>query len=209
MNPDPVNKFLNDPIFSIKYFDPEYWFGRESEVGEALYQGLFSQNTWDLIKFIFALLAIFFVFVICYTVVRMLEIRRKEHEHLHHEIAEYAHHQKEKEKHLAQETNVKNEKWRSVIEHLSMPDLSEWKMAVLEADEILFDLFEALGFDGENMGEKLRNLPIDKFRNLAIAWEAHAFRNRIAHEGGFAFSQSEAKRIVGFYEQIFRDYDFI
>ena len=60
------------------------------------------------------------------------------------------------------------------------------------------------------MGERLKNLDAADFRNIDKAWEAHKIRNAIAHEGAdFVLSQREAKRIIGLYEQVFRDSNYI
>src|SRR3989344_134818 len=106
---DFIDKFLQDPIFSFKYFNPDYLFDRGVKFGREGYVHIFQPATEHLIKFILSLLAIFFIFIISYTTVRMFEIRRKEHKHLQHEIAEYAHHQAEKERAHGEEV-TKNEK---------------------------------------------------------------------------------------------------
>lgn len=171
---------------------------------------LFQPSTWELIKFVLGLLSIFFMFVISYCAVRLMEIRRKEHHHLDHEIAEYAHHQREKERKAASEASTKNERWRSVITHLASNNINDWKLAIIEADAMLDSLLTQLGFEGESMGEKLKKVTKERFRNLDMAWEAHTFRNKIAHQGSeFGFSHVEAKRIVTLYEHMFRDYGYI
>lgn len=162
-------------------------------------------------KIILVILSIFFLTVIAYCAVRLLEIRKREHEHLHHEIEEYARAQhKEAEKKEGAKDVSTNPRWRHVITYTFSENPGDWKLAVLEADSMLEDLVDQLGFKGENLGEKLKNANQDKFKNLPIAWEVHTIRNRIAHEGvNFQFSGREAKRVVALYEQIFRDYGFI
>ena len=207
---DGVNKFLEDPLLSYKYLSPEYLFDRMRSFVEWFYHLFFQEGTLSGFKVILSLLSIFFLFVIAYTSTRMLEIRRKEKEHLAHEIAEYARHQEAKQREKIGEEVSKNENWRNVLAHLVSPNLNDWKLAILEADTMLEGLLTQLGFEGENIGEKLKLLDKEKFRNLNFAWEAHSMRNRIAHEGiDFTFSHAEANRIITLYEQIFRDYDYI
>ena len=87
---------------------------------------------------------------------------------------------------------------------------SDWKLAVIEADSMLENLMGQLGFAGENLGDKLKSATQESFKRLSSAWEAHAVRNRIAHEGAsFELSQHEAKRVIALYEQIFREYGYI
>lgn len=157
------------------------------------------------------ILALFFMTLIAYCAVRLLEIRKKEHEYHHHGIHEYAHRQHEREEKMKEKVAVsRNPRWVQVIEYMSSDKQGDWKLAIIEADSILEDLLDSLGFTGEGIGEKLRSADQDKFPRLPQAWEVHAIRNRIAHEGSnFELSPPEAKRTIATYEQIFRDYGFI
>ena len=206
---DFINQFLQDPLFGFKYLNPDYLFGEGSGFVQTVYRAVWKGETLAIFNLILSVLAIFFILVISYCVIRMFEIRRKEHKHLQHEIAEYAHHQAEKNK-VTEENVTKNERWRSALTHLLSNNVNDWRLAIIEADTMLESLTEQLGFKGETLGERLKSVDKDKFRGLNLAWEAHAMRNRIAHEGlEFQFSHNEAKRIIALYEQIFRDYDYI
>jgi hypothetical protein len=153
----------------------------------------------------------FFLTIISYVIVRMLEIRAKEHKHLHHEIHEYAHNKREYEKRLREEVGgSKNEHWGVVLNYLFSQHKSDWKLAIIEADTMLDGLMDQLGFHGESLGEKLKMANQENFPQLTTAWEVHTVRNKIAHEGlAFELSQHEAKRIIALYEQIFHTYGYI
>jgi len=163
---------------------------------------------WSIAKMVFSLVAMLFILIIAYCIVRLFEIRKKEHEHLHHEIEEYA------EKHAKQEkkeTEIStNGRWRAVLEYLFSDSEANWKLAIMEADNMLDDLMGDLGFKGDGLGEKLKSADQEKFHQLTSAWEVHTIRNRIAHEGSeFALSNHEAKRIIAIYEDIFQQYGII
>jgi len=162
------------------------------------------------LKILFFIFILFLIFVIIYCIVRIFEIRKKEKEHLEHEIKEYARKQKEKEEKLSNPGGAVNPKWQSVLTHVFSPNESEWRIAIIEADTMLEELMDQLGFKGENLGEKLKSADQEKFKYLTSAWEAHTLRNKIAHEGSnFELTQREAKRVVTLYEQIFNDFGFI
>lgn len=162
----------------------------------------------DLILTIFAL---FFMTLIAYCAVRLLEIRKKEHAHLHEEIHEYAHHQAEKEAKQKEKQNMSgNPRWVHTLELVFSDNPGDWKLAVIEADSLLEDMMRKMGFQGEGLGEMLRSATQETFPRLTQAWEIHVIRNRIAHEGtSFELPHHEAKRVIAIYEQIFRDYGFI
>ena len=158
--------------------------------------------------FLFSL-SVFFLFVIVYCFVRMLEIRKKEKEHLREEIAEYAHHKAEREKESAG-GSFKNQRWENVLNYLTSENPSDWKLAIIEADTILEELTDQLGLDGDNVGERLKATDRERFKSLDNAWEAHLVRNKIAHEGSqFDISQHEANRVVSLYEDVFREFGYI
>lgn len=207
------NIIFENSVLGSKWLNPDYLFDQ----GLSFFHKLSNLNIqigpealafFHVVLFIFAL---FFLTIISYCVVRMLEIRRKEDKHLQHEIAEYAHHQAEKKKKLEEGSNVsKNERWVKTLGYLFSQHSSDWKLSIIEADAMLDAFMTQLGFKGETLGEKLKAATQDNFRNLTIAWEVHTIRNRIAHEGAlFEISQYEAKRVIALYESIFREFGYI
>lgn len=208
------NPYLQNTFFDSKYFNPTYLFDQGS-IHLHNFFSFTSSIPVDQVK-IFAktalfFFAMFFLTIICYVIVRMLEIRAKEHRYIHHEIHEYAHRKAEQEKRLREEVGgSKNERWSKTLSYLFSQHASDWKLAIIEADSMLESLMEQLGFRGETLGDRLRVANQENFPNLTIAWEVHTIRNRIAHEGlNFELSQHEAKRVVALYEQIFHEYGYI
>lgn len=205
MNPSATNKIAEGTPLASKYLDPGYLFDH----GAQILKYLFTERTLDVIYVILAVLAVFFLAVIIYSAIRMFEIREKEHAHLHREIEEYAHSQALKEE-KEKEAGSKNGRWEKILGYLFSTNENDWKQAVLEADAMLFDLLAGLGFQGETIGDKLKNVNADSFHSLNSAWEVHNIRNRIAHEGSdFSLSLHEAKRVIALYERIFKDFGYI
>jgi hypothetical protein len=207
-NPNPL---LQDSALGSKYFNPDYLFNQ----GQGFFHKLFNTTIGpDIVALFHTILffwAIFFITIITYTSIRMFEIRKKERNHLEHEIAEHAHRQREREKKAQQDEEIsKNPRWIKTLGYLFSQHASDWKLAIIEADSMLESLMGDLGFKGETLGDKLKSATQENFRGLSSAWEAHTIRNRIAHEGlSYEIPQREAKRVVAIYEQIFREFGFI
>lgn len=105
---------------------------------------------------------------------------------------------------------IVNEKWQRVIVHINSENPSDWKLAILECDIMLSEILEKLGYMQESIGEKLKAVEASDMTNIESAWEAHKIRNTIAHEGSeFLINEREAKRVIGLYELVFREFDFI
>jgi hypothetical protein len=205
------NNFLHGSFLDSKYLDPGYLFNHSIVYLKNFWIFISSERAISIEKAILFFFSMFFLTIICYTFVRLLEIRKKEREYLHREIAEYARNKDEQEKRLREEVGgSKNERWSKTLNYLFSQHSSDWKLAIIEADSMLESLMEQLGFLGENLGDKLKGANQDNFPQLTIAWEVHTIRNRIAHEGlAFELSQHEAKRVIALYEQIFHGYGYI
>lgn len=210
MDPSQSN-ILGDSFLSSKYFDPLYLFDRGVFYSQKIISVVFTHRNANLLKTALFILSMFFLTLICYVVVRMIEIRHKEHAHLHHEIKEYAKNKAEQEKRLREEVGgSKNPRWSKTLNYLFSQHSSDWKLSIIEADSILESLLKDLGFAGETVGDRLKSASQETFRELTPAWEVHTIRNRIAHEGlSFELSHHEAKRVIALYEQIFHAYGYI
>ena len=205
------DNLLDGTILDSDYFNPDYLFDNSLVWVKKIVEYITSDQAINIGKTLLFFLAMFFLTIICYVIVRMLEIRAKEHKHLHHEIHEYAHNKAEYEKRLREEVGgSKNEHWGVVLNYLFSQHKSDWKLAIIESDTMLDGLLDQLGFHGESLGDKLKMANQENFPQLTIAWEVHTVRNKIAHEGlAFELSQHEAKRIIALYEQIFHTYGYI
>lgn len=106
---------------------------------------------------------------------------------------------------------VSHPRWEKVREHLSSENPNDWRLAVMEADIILGEMLEKMGYiKGETIGDKLKTIEKSDFTSLDQAWEAHRIRNMIAHGGSdYILTEREAKRVIGLYEQVFKEFRYI
>lgn len=216
MDTTTPNAIFGNSLLGSKWFNPEYLLNQAilyfHQIVDAFNNtGIQFTTVYNIFSLLLFGLVTFFLIIIFYTIIRLFEIRKKEHEHLHHEIEEYAHRHAEKEKKMREADVIsKNPRWIKTLHHLFSQHESDWKLSVIEADSMLSDLMDQLGFRGETLGDKLKAASQSNFRSLSSAWEAHTVRNRIAHEGmNFQLTQREAKRVIALYEQIFREFGYI
>jgi hypothetical protein len=95
--------------------------------------------------------------------------------------------------------------WLKMKEALKSGEEAKYKIAIIEADEKIDNLLQRIGFEGENMTERLEKIHVGQLDNVAELQEAHAIKNRIVHEDDFRIDQAEAERVFGLYEK-FLDY---
>lgn len=102
-----------------------------------------------------------------------------------------------------------NERWEKVLKYLESENQAEWKLAIIEADNMLDDLVKTLQPVGENLGERLKSVEPSDFLTIQDAWEAHKVRNRIAHESDFTLSKHDVVQTINSFKRVFEEFSFI
>jgi len=108
---------------------------------------------------------------------------------------------------LPKKTIVK--KWEAILSKLEKDDENSYKLAVIEADKMFDDLLKKIGYKGEDMGARLKQITTAQLANLDELWQAHKVRNRIVHEPDFPLTLSQAKQAVEIYQRAMEDLEVI
>lgn len=109
-----------------------------------------------------------------------------------------------------EESQTKNPRWEKILEQLDSDNPNDWKQAIINADVLLDEAVTSMAYHGDTLGEKLKMIEKSDFLTIDKAWEAHKMRNMIAHEGtDYILTQREAKRVIGLYEEVFKEFFFV
>lgn len=188
-------------MIEARFINLEYFFNQILEFfrslgGQALGEGVgIPPYVPKILLFLSFLFAVGIAFL-GYYVYRLREEERKKYASI--EIAEEP------------EGGERYDRWKMILAQAYSENPSNWKLAILEADILLDEMVAKMGYDGENLGERLRNVELSDFTTLPSAWEAHKVRNRIAHEGDqFVLTERETRRVIGLYEKVFREFKYI
>ncbi len=92
-----------------------------------------------------------------------------------------------------------NRRWQKIIKKAEGGNESELKLAIIDADDVLYQVMEELNFDGETFEELLASAS-KKMPNYQDIVYAHAARNSIVYNPDFALEADEARRILASYE---------
>lgn len=139
-----------------------------------------------------------------------LRIEQLVHETKHEDVPPGGGHKEHGQDISSSEESPSVQRWERVLSHLNSARESDWRLAILEADVLLVDMVTHMGYHGDSLGEKLKGVEKSDFTTLDMAWEAHAVRNKIAHEGiAFALTDREAERVIKLYEQVFKEFHYI
>lgn len=104
---------------------------------------------------------------------------------------------------------VSLEGWQPVMDKLNSNNEDSYKQAVIEADKIFDDLLKRNGYQGEDMGERLKQITQNQLFNLDEVWQAHKLRNRLVHEPNFQLKEHEARRMIEIYQKAFKNLEAI
>ncbi|HYC83345.1 MAG TPA: hypothetical protein VEB60_02275 [Candidatus Paceibacterota bacterium] len=177
--------------FDIFFSNVYGWIFGERDIFSALDLFLL---WWGIIS---VFLSVCLIMIAAYLLIKINELQRADNE-------KYAPDPK-----LLVSSQPANPHWERVQKYLGSESPAEWKLAILEADTMLADLLEMLGYRGESLGERLKAVEPSDFLTLNDAWEAHKVRNQIAHEKDFVLTQREVRRVIDQFERVFKEFNYI
>lgn len=149
------------------------------------------------------ILGLFLAYVIIYSIIRLKQLEKVEEKKFHFLRFKDA-------KGLSGTDPVINQKWKQVETHIGSSNPSDWRLAILEADIMLGDMLNKIGYQGDSIGEQLKGVEESDFLTLQDAWEAHKVRNQIAHQGSdYPLSDRDARRVIGLYKKVFSEFFYI
>ena len=102
-------------------------------------------------------------------------------------------------------TGGSQSRWEEITRHLESVRESEWKFAVIEADNLVDEFLKSAGYLGEGMGERLTSIEKGQFESLEGLWEAHKIRNKLVHDSNYFLRHAEARRAIELYSKTLKE----
>ncbi len=103
-----------------------------------------------------------------------------------------------------------NPKWELVEKYYNSGNPSDWRIAIIEADILLFEALQASGFPGDTIGEMLKGANTAQLQSLQTAWKSHLIRNRLAHEGAsMQLTRQTVEVAIEGFRTVFTELNFI
>jgi len=199
MQPNTIQTVTQQPLFDPTYLNIEYVFNKIYNAIGPIWGRITDPHTWSVIGIISVSISILCIFIIIFSLVRLIEIQIFDAKEIDHEI----NHALAKDKETDRSTNPR---WKYIQTLIDSPNESDWRIAILEADTLLEESFKELDIVGNTMAELLEEAKTNGYPHIGDAWDAHIVRNKIAHEGtDFPLSQIEGRRVIKLYQNIFED----
>ncbi len=96
-------------------------------------------------------------------------------------------------------------KWRRIMSRLKKSDPQYYKVAILEADQMIERLLDKIGYKKPTMAEKISLLERQMIDSAAQLREAHEVCAAIVSQRDFTLTREEAERTLAQYETFLRD----
>ncbi len=99
--------------------------------------------------------------------------------------------------------------WEALVLRLEAGSQEEYKLALIEADNLLDEAMRRVGYAGQSLSEKLAKLSPVMLSNVKEAEEVHQMRDTIVHDPNFVLTLDQARKAMAVYEKSFQDLDLI
>jgi len=194
-----IQPLIQQPLFDPTYLNIEYVFAKIMEYLQPIINVLTDPHTWTVIGIISACVSLLCIAIIIFSLVRLYEIQIFDKKEVDHEIHEALLRDKETSRN-------ENPRWHYIITLVESPNESDWRVAIIEADNLLEELLKERGFQGDTLSELLEGAKSGGILTIQNAWDAHLVRNKIAHVGSnFPLSQIEARRVIKMFQNVFEE----
>ena len=95
--------------------------------------------------------------------------------------------------------------WNKILRRLETGTEAEYKLAVIEADDMLDAALKKMGYLGQTFEERLGKLTSATLPNIEQLHEIHNLRNNIVRNPDYRLTLDEAKKATDVYGRAFRD----
>ena len=100
-------------------------------------------------------------------------------------------------------------RWETILARLESREESNYKLAVIEADKLFDDILKRIGYRGETMGDRLKQMSAEQISNIDEIWRAHKVRNNLVHDVEFKLNQEQARKTVETLEKALKEMEAI
>lgn len=104
---------------------------------------------------------------------------------------------------------VVRRRWQKVLRFLKSGGVHEWKMAIVEADDLVKDILEVTGYEGGYLSDQITQFPpVWKEDGEKLA-DAHAVRMAVVKDATYILTEEETRRVLTIYGGFLHKMDYI
>lgn len=96
-------------------------------------------------------------------------------------------------------------RFEAIEKRLESGNPSQYKVAVLEADQFADEVLKESGYAGANMAERLAEIEPGQLSSYDDLKSAHEVRNKIVNDPAFTLDREQAKGLLDHYRKLFAE----
>jgi hypothetical protein len=100
-------------------------------------------------------------------------------------------------------------RWNKVNKQIEKEDSASYAIAVLECSQMLNEVLKAIGYEGDNLGERLNNISSAQIEDIEKLKVVNEVKNKLVQDPGFKISQREAEVIRDTVGRVLDNYEMI
>lgn len=96
-------------------------------------------------------------------------------------------------------------RWKKIIKKTEGGSEHDYKLALIEADDFLYQVLEERGFEGETFEELAESAGRRMLQNYNEIMAAHKIRNSVVYEPDYVLDMEKAKEMLSYYESAIKN----
>ena len=96
-------------------------------------------------------------------------------------------------------------RWKKIQKRMGTRNEYEYKLAIIEADDLFRDILEEKGFQGKTFEEKTKQVNKIEFPNMDEVLEAHKIRDSIVYDPNYKLDLDKTKQVLEVYEKAIKN----
>ncbi len=98
-----------------------------------------------------------------------------------------------------------NKRWNKILNHVRSGTESEYKLAVIEADDLLFRILDDKGFEGESFEEMIEVAARKTKVDFTYVLDGHRIRNAIVYDINYSLNPEVAQGVLNQFEKVIKN----
>ena len=96
-----------------------------------------------------------------------------------------------------------------ITKRLQSQSVSEYKLAIIETENLLSEILDRMGYKGENVGDQLKQITVDVLPSIAEIQDVRKISKGIIHDPDYVVTLERAQRFIKVHEKAFQDLNII
>ncbi len=95
--------------------------------------------------------------------------------------------------------------WLAIKKLMKQDNPEAWRAAIIDADSMLEEIVEKLGYKGATLEERLQNITAYQFPSIEDARRAHEISRFLEEDSSYPLTYGVAEKTIGIYGNILRE----